>query len=249
VRVAHILLHKLQVRRFLAILHVFAVFFLIGTAAPAPAHAELGRNLDAPLAAWHANRSLKKVFHAVEKTKDAVVVFDIDDTLVRWPSRDSKEPYDMAGAAEYVNALKARGAKIVYLTGRWDKKEERSATEKLLRDFGLPLDGATLIMNGSDQPTVEYKRSALARIRQLGTPVAFFDNEKENVRMFREEFPDKRVWVLRPATVSSREDPGGHGRVDVFRRFVTPRRYTQAPRQNPLNLIRSWRASLRPSHP
>jgi hypothetical protein len=65
--------------------------------------------------------------------------------------------------------------------------------------------------------TVDWKRSATPAIKKLGTPVAVFDNEYANVRMFRQRYP--RTAVFRLDTTSIKPDPGGKGTIFVINDF------------------------------
>jgi hypothetical protein len=143
-----------------------------------------------------------------------VVVFDIDDTLLTWETPGHPQTL-VPGALGYVNSLKSAGATIVYMTGR--RADMRGRTENELRKFGFPLGtGEVLLLNDSGLETVAYKAAATrVVVRTLGTPIAAFDNERENVRMFRRELPDG-VSVVCLRTTTIKPDPGGKGHVVVI---------------------------------
>ena len=112
----------------------------------------------------------------------------------------------MPGAAGYLRALERAGARIVYLTGR--PESSRSSTRKVLRALGVPRGPRhRLVMNRlpPDRPIVDSKKAARAEILRVGTPVAFFDNDLANVRLFRHQYPGAQV--VRVAGHSGSSDP------------------------------------------
>ena len=146
------------------------------------------------------------------------VVFDIDDTLLTWPRGDTPRLM-IPGALAYLLSLKKAGAKIVYVTGRG--LDMRAETEEQLRTFGFPLsEDEKLFLNDTELRTVEFKtKTTKDLVRAQGKPVAAFDNEKENARMFRRELGSD-VTVVRLRTTSQRPDPGGDGAITVVDDFT-----------------------------
>jgi hypothetical protein len=180
-------------------------------------------SLDHPLPARVAREKLDavetRVANLATQDKHPVVIFDIDDTLVRTPTRLHPDPSAVPGAAAYVKAILSAGATVVYLSGRGE--DERQETVDMLAKFGIPhVPRERLMLNPSDKPTVEWKTDALKEIVKLGEPVAAFDNEKENARMFRRELPESDVAVFRLDTSSKRKDPGGTGPIYVIKNFT-----------------------------
>lgn len=152
-----------------------------------------------------------------------VVVFDVDDTLYGATDgslyTDHKDRVEeIRGASQYLHTLARSGAKIVYLTGRGESW--RKATEAQFQKFDFPLGGPhELMLNPSKDwevpgAALEFKKSVRAQILGKGTPVAFFDNDKANVRLFRDQYPDSKVFRLKTRT--ARPDPGGTGRIMVI---------------------------------
>ena len=155
--------------------------------------------------------------------KRPVVVFDVDDTLygatdgsLYTHHKDRVE--EIHGAAQYLHTLAKTGAKIVYLTGRGESW--RQATEAQFAKFDFPLGGPhELMLNPSKDwevpgAALEFKKSVRTQILAKGRPVAFFDNDMANVRMFRDQYPDSKVFRLRTRT--ARPDPGGRGKILVI---------------------------------
>jgi acid phosphatase class B len=180
-------------------------------------------SLDVSLPRRQARQTLVSVRDEVARRaalgEQPIVVFDIDDTLLTWP-RGETPRLVVPGALAYVQSLAKAGAKIVYITGRG--ADMRDETVAHLRDHGFPISGGEqLLLNDTELRTVEFKTQATRDlVRTQGVPVAAFDNEKENARMFRREIPDAGVTVVRLRTTSQRPDPGGEGPIAVIDDFT-----------------------------
>jgi hypothetical protein len=190
-----------------------------------PTHDAKTPSLDIALPAPGARAQLIAVRAEVERRaklaqrdERPVVVFDIDDTLLRWPTPGHPQT-PIPGALAYVSSLKSAGATIVYMTGRHENA--RATTENELRTFGFPLGkDEVLLLNDSVLHPLDYKANATRLILPtLGTTIAAFDNEKENARMFRRVLPDPSVSVIRLRTTSQHPDPGGEGPIVVVDDF------------------------------
>jgi hypothetical protein len=184
------------------------VALLVGTAEASPRRSPLDRTLTRARAGGELDEVLAGVQAARQAGRTPVVVIDIDDTILRWRKVNGEKvsATPMPGAAGYLRALERAGASIVYLTGR--PEDRRAATGKVLRALGVPRGARhRLIMNRlpPDRPIVESKEAAQAEILALGTPVAFFDNDLANVRLFRRQYPGAQV--VRVAGHSSSADP------------------------------------------
>jgi hypothetical protein len=194
------------------------VLLLVGFALCAgPAAAKGTPNLDKSLSAATAQKKLDairaKVRTLAAQGKKPVVVFDVDDTLVRVFSKKA-----VPGAAAYANGLLADGAKLIYQTGR--KESQRAKTEQELTRLGIPLnDRAELWLKPQKEKakTVDWKKSQTPQIKAQGFPVGFFDNEKVNARMFKTAFP--KSCVFRVNTAAYYPDPGGNGTIYVIDNF------------------------------
>mgnify|MGYP000890692582 CR=1 FL=1 len=99
----------------------------------------------------------------------------------------------MPGAVPLVRALHRAGMEIAYLTGRDVSMAEGSALA-LARAGFPPLPEAHLLCKPDAGMTDEaWKMAALPRLRELGEPALFLDNEPCNVNGFRREFPEALV--------------------------------------------------------
>jgi hypothetical protein len=98
----------------------------------------------------------------------------------------------IAGAIDFVAAVRATGARIAYCTGRHE--EMRAGTVASFARLGFPLpdgDRVHLLM----KPELEisdddWKETAYAELRRVGELVAVFDNEPTHVNGYRRAFPD-----------------------------------------------------------
>ena len=191
----------------------------------------LDRVLDRLMAGRHLDALIHGVSQAASAGEKPVVVFDIDDTLVKWKKVNGvkvEEWTPMPGSAAYVRALAKAGAQIVYLTARPESDVLREETIGLLQEIGVPLAAQhELIMAppGWEGEAADGKELAGPRIRAKGRPLAFFDNDMANVRLFRRQYPDAAVF--RVAGHSAHEDPEpalGKDGVHVVRDYTASRR-------------------------
>jgi hypothetical protein len=102
------------------------------------------------------------------------------------------------GAAAYARRAHGTGVQLVYLTARPERM--RPGTEEVLRRFGFPLPGPGVqLWMKPDDPAVgdeAFKRSAHARLAELGRLVAAFDNEPGHVNDYRATFPEAEVVLV-----------------------------------------------------
>lgn len=134
-----------------------------------------------------------------------------------WRERFFTSPYclydiAMPYAPHYVRGLHARGAHIVYLTGRHEGM--RAGTSESLMRFKFPappLERVTLLMKPNlEMPDTDYKKSAYDAVRKIGRVIAGFDNEPAHANALKEGFPEAMIVWLKtdrsPATDTPRAD-------------------------------------------
>jgi hypothetical protein len=203
-------------------------------AAPAPEHAtrsdarpalrpatpSLDVSISRPAARHELLAVREEIVRRVQAGEKPVVIFDIDDTLLTWPRPDLPNRQPVPGSLAYLVSLKEAGAKIVYVTGRHEGM--RAETVEQLKHFGFPIgESEQLVLNDTNLPTVDYKAAAARSVvKTLGKPIAVFDNEKENARVFRRELPDTSTTVFRLRTTSEHPDSGGMGPITVIDDFT-----------------------------
>ncbi len=116
-----------------------------------------------------------------------------------WFSRFFRNEYLLAdepvpGAPAYCRELVARGAELVYLTGR--DETMRAGTEESLARHGFPPSGrpgARLILKPRfDTPDLEYKTQSLRLLEASGRVAGVFENEPAHVNLFVAAFPEAR---------------------------------------------------------
>jgi predicted secreted acid phosphatase len=109
------------------------------------------------------------------------------------------------GAARFVREVSDAGALVVYCTGRHE--EMRAGSVESFERLGFPVPGARvhlLMKPTSEQNDDDWKTQAYARLRQLGTVVAAFDNEPTHINGYRAGFPD--AFAVHIATDDSDRD-------------------------------------------
>lgn len=184
--------------------------------------------LDRIMSAGSAQRELGQVLDSVRAATKAgrkpVVIFDIDDTVIRWHKKDGVKTHysPMPGAARYLRALDKAGAQLVYLTARGEVddagKSRRPETMEALRRARVPMgDKHPVMMNPHPMgyPAAKWKAEALPAIRARGVTIAAFDNDLSNVRMFRQKL--RGAAVFRVAGHSSSTDPAVRRGTDGIR--------------------------------
>lgn len=105
------------------------------------------------------------------------------------------EDAPIPGAVDFVGKVHARGARIIYCTGRHEAMRE--GTLRSLRENGFPVPGsqrAALWMKaGSHVVDDEFKRDIRAALSAEGEIFALFDNEPAHINGYREGFPEAHV--------------------------------------------------------
>jgi len=113
-----------------------------------------------------------------------------------WSERFFTSPYcvedrPIEGAPAFVQAVWEAGATIAYCTGRHEPMREGSRESLRLGGFPVPEgERVTLIMKPRfDVTDDDFKRMAHARLRELGTVIAAFDNEPTHINDYHRVFP------------------------------------------------------------
>jgi hypothetical protein len=139
--------------------------------------------------AYHMADSLAKLGITREDLVAQAVAF--------WRERFFADPHlhhdvEVPGASAFARSCYARGATLVYLTGR-DLPLMGVGTFSSLRDLAFPIGvaGTELVLKPrADMPDAEFKRYEAPRLARVGTVVAAFDNEPENCNVFAAGYPD-----------------------------------------------------------
>jgi acid phosphatase class B len=192
------------------VLRLLGLLLLLSPATALAKKPALDVSLPREEAAGELRQVRRDVRDAVTRGEKPVVVFDIDDTLLFGQPGGKSDPDGAAlpGAVSYVARLIDAGATIVYLTGR--PTTQRAETERHLTARGFPLGKSQrLLLNPSTdwRKAVQWKEQAQSRIGKLGRVLAVFDNEKDNVRMFRRTY-DRATKIFRLNTQAALPDTG-----------------------------------------
>jgi hypothetical protein len=116
--------------------------------------------------------------------------------LAFWRERFFHDPHvkhdvEIKGACAYAHAVHEAGAIVVYLTGR-DLPNMALGSFASLRDRGFPIGiiGTELVVKPRfEMRDADFKRAVAPDLHRLGTLIASFDNEPENVNIFLEAHP------------------------------------------------------------
>jgi hypothetical protein len=95
------------------------------------------------------------------------------------------------GAVTFVRACHARGATVVYLTGR-DVPGMLVGTVRTLRDDGFPIGmpRVELVFKPTfEEPDTDFKTRMLDAMDELGAVIATFENEPGNCNLFHRRWP------------------------------------------------------------
>ncbi|WNG49036.1 hypothetical protein F0U60_36655 [Archangium minus] len=105
------------------------------------------------------------------------------------------EDVAIQGGAAFTHAVVATGAHLVYVTGRYEGM--RAGTVECMRRNGLAVPGegrVSLLMKPSEQDNDDaFKRAAHARLGEMGTLIAAFDNEPTHANDYLRRFPKAKV--------------------------------------------------------
>jgi len=108
---------------------------------------------------------------------------------------DLRHDVALAGAVHFVRECHARGATVVYLTGR-DLPMMGLGTFASLRTLGFPIGvaGVEFILKPDAQMADEaFKRMIAPTLARVGDVVASFDNEPANCNLFKEAYPEADI--------------------------------------------------------
>ena len=102
---------------------------------------------------------------------------------------------EIPGAADYVREVLARGARVMYVTGRHEEMRAGTITCFERTGFACP-DGRAveLLMKPTlDEHDDAYKLRTYATLRERGLVCAAFDNEPAHINGYQEAFPEALV--------------------------------------------------------
>lgn len=108
---------------------------------------------------------------------------------------DLRHDVALDGSVHFVRDCWARGATVVYLTGR-DLPMMGLGTFASLRTLGFPIGvaGVEIILKPDAQMADEaFKRMVAPTLARVGHVVASFDNEPANCNLFKEAYPDADI--------------------------------------------------------
>jgi hypothetical protein len=202
-------------------LSFLVVLFVAQVCLQARAHAN---NVYEPVSPQTADKRMNALVDEIRthkaKGKTPIVVLDIDGTLLHgiYP-RTTVATEAMEGAANYAHRLAKAGAKLIYLTARPDRHEKR--TVKQLQKIGVPLGGEhELMIKPADEKDLAFKERAAKTINARGTMLALFDNELENLRAFRKNYPKTKAFRLATTTHADPSPKRGLEDITVLKNFA-----------------------------
>lgn len=145
---------------------------------------------------WSTSWAMDEAMHACGLPAERVSAI-FEDAKAFWRERFFSSPYcvddlPIAGAAAFVRAVWESGATVAYCTGRHEPMRAGSVESLRLGGFPVPEgERVTLIMKPTfDVSDDDFKRVAHARLRELGTVIAAFDNEPIHINDYHRVFPE-----------------------------------------------------------
>lgn len=161
---------------------------------------------------WAAANPSHPDAKAVEKASEKEMAYSIKDSLKNlnvenastvseinkfWGDRFFTDEYvvedaPVPGASGFIKKCAAKGALIVYLTGR-DAPRMGKGTEESLKKHGFPVDEKTarqMLKPDFKTRDLVFKQEAAEKIRQLGTVIAILENQPRNLVGLAKTFPD-----------------------------------------------------------
>lgn len=140
---------------------------------------------------------MKQILSNFEVTDDTF----ISEMLKFWYERFFSNSYiidtPLKGADLFVKEVEKTGAKIVYLTGRFESMRE--GTSRNLKEYGFPLDkdSSNLILKPDPHMSDhDFKDIAMKQMKKFGNMIAGFDNEPINANIFKTSFPEANIFFV-----------------------------------------------------
>ena len=151
---------------------------------------------------------LTPIFQRLGIPKDTQTRFEDRATAIYLSGFGLEYDVPMAGADRYVRELRRAGARIIFVSSRYDRLQ-RKGTEANLIALGMiaPSQVNDIILRPEGMSSIDFKRWAFSRIS--GNVVGIFENEPENMNAMIEAFPNANAvfvtgaWI-HPGTVPSR---------------------------------------------
>ena len=146
---------------------------------------------------WKTAEEISKLSGATGREAELIAEFKNFWRTRFFTSEICKHDVALPGAAEYVRAIEAAGAQVVYLTGRHEAM--RAGTAASLAAGGFPV-GTLFAKPTFEMSDTQWKEVAVTKLRELGPVVACFDNETTHVNRLRAAFPQASVVWIRTDT-------------------------------------------------
>jgi hypothetical protein len=161
--------------------------------------AETWRTSHPDMAARLRSANPEQMAYLLTDTLERLAITDtarVAEAQTFWRDRffgDDHLRYDVPvpGAVEFAKACYAKGATLVYLTGR-DLPLMGLGTFKSLRDVGFPIGvpGTELVLKpDAAMPDEAFKRLEAPKLARVGEIIASFDNEPANCNTLLEQNP------------------------------------------------------------
>lgn len=135
----------------------------------------------------------------------------------KYEGRDEPVP----GADLYVRELRGVGARVVYVSSRFESAQLDS-TLATLRAFGMLSDASDVLLRPAGMSSIDFKRWAFGRVKSQADAngaqiLAAFENEPENLRAMQVAFGEAELIFVEGATFSSGPLPPKTWRIQNYR--------------------------------
>ncbi len=143
---------------------------------------------------------LTPIYQKLAISKDTASRFDAYVVQVYLSGFGLEYDVPMAGADHYVQELRDAGARIIFVSSRYDRTQRQGTVANLIALKMLEADQACdVILRPDGMTSIDFKRWAFSQI--TGDVIGVFENEPENINAMVEAFPKAQAVFMEGAWI------------------------------------------------